>query len=868
MDNYEIIRMIGEGAFGKAFLAKRKKDNIQSVIKEINLSKMSPKEKEASQKEVTLLSKMNHPNIVTLFTSFKEKNSLYIVMEYCDCGDLAKRINKQRGVHFDEDQILSWFVQISLGLKHIHDRKVLHRDIKAQNIFLASNGTTAKLGDFGIARMLNNTMELARTCVGTPYYLSPELCENRPYNNKTDIWSLGCVLYELCTLKHPFEASNLRQLVLKICRGRYDPLSPRYSYDLRSLISQLFKISPRDRPSVSSILKKPFLEKRIRNFLTPELIEEEFSHTVLHKKKPLPVKQAQGPVTPKASPVPRHEKVKVQEIQSARHKVVTPQRRVDYPNRQEWKPPSRVQHHSPVMVHDQNWRHRMEVIDKPAAARIHGHGQYNHYYARLNDIQRKPYDYQPHHGPPINHHIHSPQHVNDFLQRKQEAERIKIKVEKQLGLRPSSADQFRKHTPVQRHEILPIPALNRAPQKQQRDDEEHLKQLGLIRQQYHNEVKEIKARAGEYQETPKASDGTYLVKAGNHRGPSTADKPDGKEQIEEIQQQYNKIIQPNREERKALQKKYKVKGGIKFEINDLITEEVMTDGPVAEDYSIDDVEETDLLNDTLTFALGMKLGVGKWHKLHEDPEQSGSGNLNDIPQNNRKQWTAREPQTLIGNLMSAGVASMFDTVAENDDDDDDTSLNRKQWKQGAPGTLMKILGEADMDDSILPTEDLCDGTLKKWPPEQVEKEEAEQTSEEDLDEDRFEPRSDDEDTTFEESEEELEVIEILEKVLTSRDDIDENDEKQTNKDPTMEISNHNHQNPDNLDPVQLDQLKSEEAMVKSSHKDQITEEKNGEVSDVTNQNAEEEKVEAKSQLCAPSSVASKDNVQSPICSVE
>lgn len=108
----------------------------------------------------------------------------------------------------------------------------------------------------------------------------------------------------------------------------------------------------------------------------------------------------------------------------------------------------------------------------------------------------------------------------------------------------------------------------------------------------------------------------------------------------------------------------------------------------------------------------------------------------------------------------------------------------------------------------------------------------------------------------------------MEKVLTSRDDIDENDEKQTNKDPTMEISNHNHQNPDNLDPVQLDQLKSDEAMGKRSHKDQITEEKNREVSGVTDQNAEEEKVEAKSQLCAPSSVASKDNVQSAICSVE
>ncbi|XP_075193883.1 serine/threonine-protein kinase Nek5-like [Anomaloglossus baeobatrachus] len=143
------------------------------------------------------------------------------------------------------------------------------------------------------------TIELARTCVGTPYYLSPEICENRPYNNKTDIWALGCVLYELCTLKHPFEAGNLKQLVLKICRGRYEPLSSKYSYDLRTLISQLFKISPRDRPSVTSILKKPFLERRIHNFLSPKLIEEEFSHTVLHQKKPSPKRQAHGPVTPK-----------------------------------------------------------------------------------------------------------------------------------------------------------------------------------------------------------------------------------------------------------------------------------------------------------------------------------------------------------------------------------------------------------------------------------------------------------------------------------------------------------------------------------------------------------------------------------------
>uniref|UniRef100_A0A4W3JP67 non-specific serine/threonine protein kinase n=1 Tax=Callorhinchus milii TaxID=7868 RepID=A0A4W3JP67_CALMI len=114
-------------------------------------------------------------------------------------------------------------------------------------------------------------MELAHTCIGTPYYLSPEICENRPYNNKTDIWSLGCVLYELSTLNHPFEGKSLRHLVVKICRGHFAPINPRYSYDLRMLVAQLFKVNSRDRPSINSILKKNFLEKRIGRHLSPEV---------------------------------------------------------------------------------------------------------------------------------------------------------------------------------------------------------------------------------------------------------------------------------------------------------------------------------------------------------------------------------------------------------------------------------------------------------------------------------------------------------------------------------------------------------------------------------------------------------------------
>ncbi|NXP23709.1 NEK1 kinase, partial [Scytalopus superciliaris] len=285
MDKYIKVRKIGEGSFGKAILVKAKENGQQYVIKEINISKMSNKEREESRREVAVLANMKHPNIVLYRESFEENGCLYIVMDYCEGGDLFKKINAQKGVLFSEDQILDWFVQICLALKHIHDRKILHRDIKSQNIFLTKDGTI-QLGDFGIARVLNSTAELAHTCIGTPYYLSPEICQNKPYNNKSDIWALGCVLYEMCTLKHAFEAGNMKNLVLKIISEPFPPVSVHYSYDLRNLLSQLFKRNPRNRPSINSILEKSFIAKRVEKFLTPELIAEEFNHKIFQKFGP------------------------------------------------------------------------------------------------------------------------------------------------------------------------------------------------------------------------------------------------------------------------------------------------------------------------------------------------------------------------------------------------------------------------------------------------------------------------------------------------------------------------------------------------------------------------------------------------------
>uniref|UniRef100_T1IHJ2 non-specific serine/threonine protein kinase n=1 Tax=Strigamia maritima TaxID=126957 RepID=T1IHJ2_STRMM len=284
MDKYTVLRKIGEGSFGAAHLihAKDRADELY-VMKEINISRMPTKERLEARCEVQVLSQMKHPNIVRYEESFEHDGKLYIVMDYCDGGDLYSKINAQKGVHFSEDLILDWFVQICLAMKHVHDRKILHRDIKAQNIFLTSTGIL-KLGDFGIAKVLNNTVELARTCIGTPYYLSPEICENKPYNNKSDIWSLGCLLYELATLKHAFEARNMKNLVLKIIRGSYPPVPSQYSSDLKSLINSLFRRNPRDRPTINAILRKQFIRHKIDKFLSDSQIADEFSHTVIHTK--------------------------------------------------------------------------------------------------------------------------------------------------------------------------------------------------------------------------------------------------------------------------------------------------------------------------------------------------------------------------------------------------------------------------------------------------------------------------------------------------------------------------------------------------------------------------------------------------------
>lgn len=163
------------------------------------------------------MGRLQHPFVVRYLSSFVEDGNLNILMEFCEGGDLSAFLRQQNGKHLKEERIWRLFVEICMGLEYIHRNRVLHRDIKALNVFLSSEG--AKIGDLGVAKAVS-AEGFARTMVGTPFYLSPELCEERPYNEKSDVWALGCLLYELCTFRRPFEAATQPSLILRIIRGK------------------------------------------------------------------------------------------------------------------------------------------------------------------------------------------------------------------------------------------------------------------------------------------------------------------------------------------------------------------------------------------------------------------------------------------------------------------------------------------------------------------------------------------------------------------------------------------------------------------------------------------------------------------------
>ncbi|XP_051529010.1 serine/threonine-protein kinase Nek4-like isoform X3 [Myxocyprinus asiaticus] len=187
-------------------------------------------------------------------------------MGFCEGGDLYHRLKQQKGELLLEKQVVEWFVQIAMALQYLHEKHILHRDLKTQNIFLTKTNII-KVGDLGIARVLENQNDMASTLIGTPYYMSPELFSNKPYNYKSDVWALGCCVYEMSTLKHAFNAKDMNSLVYRIVEGKLPQMPSKYNPQLGELIRRMLCKKPEDRPDVKHILRQPYIKQQISVFL-------------------------------------------------------------------------------------------------------------------------------------------------------------------------------------------------------------------------------------------------------------------------------------------------------------------------------------------------------------------------------------------------------------------------------------------------------------------------------------------------------------------------------------------------------------------------------------------------------------------------
>jgi len=299
---YALVKKIGEGSFGAAILVQHEDDkakDVKAIVKIIDISRASRQEREDSVKEGRVLSSLKHPYIVRYRETFHEDGWLCIAMDYCEGGDLAGRIKRARHAQtkFPEEQVLRWFTQSVLALKYIHKLHILHRDLKSGNFFLSKSGNI-KMGDFGIAKVLECTAECAQTQIGTPYYLSPEICHGKPYSWSSDIWSMGCILFEMCALKVPFDAPDLKTLIKKITQGPTPDLPDGYSAELHQLLHQLFEREASKRPAAADILKRPVVQEAVRKMLE-EVKSEEDAAKASDGRKP-----SAAPSRPAASAAP------------------------------------------------------------------------------------------------------------------------------------------------------------------------------------------------------------------------------------------------------------------------------------------------------------------------------------------------------------------------------------------------------------------------------------------------------------------------------------------------------------------------------------------------------------------------------------
>ena len=266
LKDFETLKILGKGSFSSVYLVKRKKDSKIYALKSVFLEKLSKKQQENSVNEVRILASIHNQNVISYKEAFWDDSSstLNIIMEYADDGDLLTKIKqmKQEKVYFEEEKIWDYAIQIIQGLKSLHDKNIIHRDLKSENIFLFKKNSLCKIGDMNVSKVLKE--KLLRTQTGTPYYASPEVWMNKPYSFKSDLWSIGCVIYEMCELRTPFNGKDMDELFVNICLNKTKRISEKYSEELWLMIKNLLEVNVEKRYDCNQFLQSDIVKNKIR----------------------------------------------------------------------------------------------------------------------------------------------------------------------------------------------------------------------------------------------------------------------------------------------------------------------------------------------------------------------------------------------------------------------------------------------------------------------------------------------------------------------------------------------------------------------------------------------------------------------------
>jgi NIMA (never in mitosis gene a)-related kinase len=261
-------RILGQGSYGKVYKALRHSDGRSYAVKIVNFSRMSPREMEDAVNEIRIMASFSSPFIVRFYEAFCDQKRLCIVSEYAQLGDLSNLIErrKRKNRPLPETVIWRFLLQILEGLRVLHASNVVHRDLKSANVLLSAPDLV-KIGDLGISTVLH-AHQLARTQIGTPLYLAPEVWRRRPYGQQCDMWSLGVLLYEMMTFTFPFNARTTDDLARRISFGKYVLPPHSYSADLVSVLRELLQVNPLQRPSVQDLFNLQCVQERLP-LLTP-----------------------------------------------------------------------------------------------------------------------------------------------------------------------------------------------------------------------------------------------------------------------------------------------------------------------------------------------------------------------------------------------------------------------------------------------------------------------------------------------------------------------------------------------------------------------------------------------------------------------